>query len=68
MRNAAAVVNEGRVVKGLWAVEAAETEATLLLGKGKQQGRNRRFEVNEVRICGVCHKRLGASVVNVFPE
>jgi hypothetical protein len=63
-------VNEGRVVAGLRRVEAAETEAKLLLGDGTggQQGRNRRFEVSEVRVCGICHKRLGGSVISVFPE
>jgi len=80
MRRAVGAVNEGRVVRGLRGVEAAETEARLLLGDEatgfgggmvegrRQQGRNRRFEVSEMRVCGVCHKRLGGSVVSVFPE
>jgi hypothetical protein len=71
IRAASGIVNEGRVVAGLRRVEAAETEAKLLLGDGlgsKSQGRNRRFEVSEVRVCGVCHKRLGGSVISVFPE
>jgi Vam6/Vps39-like protein vacuolar protein sorting-associated protein 39 len=73
IRAASSIVNEGRVVAGLRRVEAAETEAKLLLGDGLgpgvgNQGRNRRFEVSEVRVCGVCHKRLGGSVISVFPE
>ncbi len=46
-------------------------QAKLLLGDGLpggQGGRNRRVVVGEERICGVCHKRLGGSVVSVLPE
>ncbi|OAA55910.1 vacuolar morphogenesis protein [Niveomyces insectorum RCEF 264] len=31
-------------------------------------GRNRRVVVSEERVCGVCHKRLGGSVVAVLPD
>lgn len=30
-------------------------------------GRNRRVVIGEERVCGVCHKRLGGSVVAVLP-
>lgn len=46
-------------------------QATLLLGDGipgRNGGRNRRVVVSDERVCGVCHKRLGGSVVAVQPD
>ena len=45
-------------------------QAALLLGDGLSGpgGRNRRVVVQEERVCGVCHKRLGGSVVAVLPD
>ena len=31
-------------------------------------GRSRHVVVSEERVCGVCHKRLGRSVVSVLPD
>jgi Vam6/Vps39-like protein vacuolar protein sorting-associated protein 39 len=42
-----------------------------LLGNGipgEAGGRNRRVVVSEDRVCGVCHKRLGGSVIAVLPD
>jgi Vam6/Vps39-like protein vacuolar protein sorting-associated protein 39 len=47
------------------------SSAALLLGDGvpgAKGGRNRRVLVQEERVCGVCHKRLGGSVVAVLPD
>lgn len=49
----------------------AEERLALGLGLGlgdMEKGRNRCVTVNEERVCGVCHKRLGGSVISVFPE
>jgi hypothetical protein len=46
-------------------------QAALLLGDGLPGGaggRNRRVVVQDERVCGVCHKRLGGSVVAVLPD
>lgn len=58
-------MNESRVVTGLRKTEVVSAQAELLLGEG---GRNRRVLVQEERVCGVCHKRLGGSVVAVLPD
>lgn len=43
-----------------------------ILGEGelgrRNPGRNRNVTVSEERLCGVCLKRLGSSVISVFPE
>jgi hypothetical protein len=46
-------------------------QAALLLGDesaGTSGGRNRRVVVTDERVCGVCHKRFGRSVVAVLPD
>jgi hypothetical protein len=58
-------VNESRIVTGLRKTEVVSAQAELLLGEA---GRNRRVVVQEDRVCGVCHKRLGGSVVAVLPD
>ncbi|KAH6688284.1 vacuolar sorting protein 39 domain 1 [Plectosphaerella plurivora] len=71
IRSANSVVNESRIVAGLRATEYISSQALLLLGDGVpggQGGRNRRVAVTEERLCGVCHKRLGGSVVSVLPD
>ncbi|KAJ9133564.1 Vam6/Vps39-like protein [Pleurostoma richardsiae] len=71
MRSANSVVNESRVVSGLRKTELVASQALLLLGDGVpggQGGRNRRVVVSDERVCGVCHKRLGGSVVAVLPD
>ncbi|KAK7978754.1 hypothetical protein PG988_006244 [Apiospora saccharicola] len=71
---------ESRIVEGLRKTMLVDTQATLLLGEGNVpggsggssisggSGRNRRVVVGEERVCGVCHKRLGNSVVAVLPD
>ncbi|KAH8811557.1 vacuolar morphogenesis protein-like protein AvaB [Xylogone sp. PMI_703] len=71
IRAANSIVNETRVAAGLRRSEALTTQANLLLGEGLASGasgRNRRVVVGEERVCGVCHKRLGGSVVAVLPD
>lgn len=71
MRAANSVVSESRVVEGLRKTQLVNTQALLLLGDGLpggQHGRSRRVVVPEERVCGVCHKRLGNSVVAVLPD
>ncbi|KAI1078598.1 AvaB protein [Whalleya microplaca] len=71
IRAANSVVNETRVVEGLRKTQLVNTQALLLLGDGVpggQGGRNRRVVIGEERVCGVCHKRIGNSVVAVLPD
>jgi hypothetical protein len=65
IRAANSIVNESRVVTGLRKTEVVNAQAELLLG---ERGRGRRVLVQEERVCGVCHKRLGGSVVAVLPD
>ncbi|KMU77873.1 AvaB protein [Coccidioides immitis RMSCC 3703] len=65
------VVNESRIVAALRKVQSINSEADLLIGDGLlggNRGRNRFVTVTEERMCGVCHKRLGGSVISVFPD
>ncbi|PSR85628.1 SPX domain-domain-containing protein [Coniella lustricola] len=71
IRAANSAVNESRVVAGLRETEFVASQALLLLGDGVpggQGGRNRRVVVHDERVCGVCHKRLGGSVIAVLPD
>ncbi|OLN86164.1 Vacuolar morphogenesis protein 6 [Colletotrichum chlorophyti] len=71
IRSANSVVNESRIVARLRDTELVSTQALLLIGDGipgGQGGRNRRVVITEERLCGVCHKRLGGSVVSVLPD
>ncbi|KUJ13149.1 uncharacterized protein LY89DRAFT_591238 [Mollisia scopiformis] len=71
IRAANSIVNETRVVAGLRKSEVVSSQAALLLGDGApggQAGRNRRVVVSDERVCGVCHKRLGGSVIAVLPD
>ncbi|CAK7230354.1 Vacuolar morphoproteinsis protein 6 [Sporothrix curviconia] len=74
MRAANSVVNESRIEKGLRQTAVLAAQANLLLGHGDGTGsgvpggRNRRVTISEERACGVCHKRLGGSVVAVLPD
>ena len=71
IRAANSIVNESRVVTGLRKTEVVKAQAMLLLGDGipgEAGGRNRRVVVGEDRVCGVCHKRLGGSVIAVLPD
>ncbi|GAP92820.2 putative vacuolar sorting protein 39 domain 1 [Rosellinia necatrix] len=72
IRAANSVVSETRIVEGLRKTRLVNTQALLLLGDGiagsGQGGRSRRVVIAEERVCGVCHKRLGNSVVAVLPD
>jgi hypothetical protein len=71
IRAANSIVNEARVVSGLRKSEVVSAQAALLLGDGTPSGRggrNRRVVVSDERVCGVCHKRLGGSVIAVLPD
>jgi hypothetical protein len=71
IRAANSIVNESKVVSGLRKSEVVSAQAALLLGDGTPDGnggRNRRVIVSEERVCGVCHKRLGGSVIAVLPN
>ncbi|KAI0412348.1 SPX domain-containing protein [Xylaria grammica] len=73
IRAANSVVSETRIVEALRRTQLVNTQAVLLFGDGipgssAQGGRNRRVVIPEERVCGVCHKRLGNSVVAVLPD
>ncbi len=80
LRVGTSTVSEGRVLRGLCATEHERTRAALMLGdalqgrSGSSSGsssdacRNRHVVISEERVCRVCHKRLGRSVISVFPE
>ncbi|EPE30444.1 hypothetical protein GLAREA_03411 [Glarea lozoyensis ATCC 20868] len=71
IRSVNSVVNEVRIVAGLRKTEVVSAQASLLLGDGKpggKGGRNRGVYVEKDRVCGVCHKRLGRSVIAVLPD
>ncbi|KAI0145280.1 AvaB protein [Xylariaceae sp. FL1272] len=71
IRAANSVVSESRIVEALRKTQLVNTQSLLLLGDGVpggQGGRNRRVVIGEERVCGVCHKRLGNSVVAVLPD
>lgn len=69
IRNANSIMNDSMVTSGLRKVEAVRIQAALLLGEGtKTGGRGRKVRIDEDRVCGVCYKRLGGSVISVFPE
>ncbi|RMZ82110.1 hypothetical protein DV737_g2211, partial [Chaetothyriales sp. CBS 132003] len=69
MRNANTMMNGSKIVAGLRKVDAVRTQAALLLGDGSANGgRSRQVRIDEERVCGVCHKRLGGSVISVFPD
>jgi hypothetical protein len=71
MRSANSAVNETRVLAGLRKTSLLASQSLLFLGDGipvGQGGRNRRVVISEERVCGVCHKRIGGSVVAVLPD
>jgi Vam6/Vps39-like protein vacuolar protein sorting-associated protein 39 len=71
IREVNSVMREARIVVGLRKVEAVRMQAGLLLGEGipgANGGRGRRVRIDDERVCGVCYKRLGGSVISVFPE
>lgn len=65
IRNAETITRESQVVSGLRKVEAVRAQVGLQLG---EKGRRRGVRVDDERVCPVCHKRLGGSVISVFPD
>ena len=64
-------MHENRIAAGLRNVLAVNEEASLRLGDGLphgNSGRNRHVLITEDRVCGVCFKRFGGSVIKVLPE
>jgi len=69
VRHANSITNDSKVIAGLRKVDAMRVQAALLLGDGVPSGgRQRKVRIHEDRVCGVCYKRLGGSVISVFPE
>ncbi len=68
IRNANTIMNESRIVAGLRKVDAVRVQSDLLLGSDIGGGRSRQVRIDDERVCGVCHKRLGGSVISVFPD
>jgi 6-phosphofructo-2-kinase/fructose-2,6-biphosphatase 2 len=70
MRVANTILNESRITANLLKVQNIKTRAQLLVGEGTdgKSSRSRHVTVTEERVCGVCYKRIGGSVINVFPE
>ncbi|EXJ85356.1 6-phosphofructo-2-kinase/fructose-2,6-bisphosphatase [Capronia coronata CBS 617.96] len=69
IRNANSTMNDSMVTAALRKVEAVRVQAALLLGDGAPTGgRGRKVRIDEDRVCGVCYKRLGGSVISVFPD
>ena len=71
IRSANTKVNESRIVAGLRNALAFNEEAKLRLGDGLPEGnagRNRHVLVTDDRVCGICYKRFGRSVLKVLPE
>ncbi|KAI5296988.1 Vacuolar morphogenesis protein 6, partial [Ascosphaera atra] len=79
MRASTSILNRSKIERGLRLVQNTAVTKELLLGDGavpvagekkprRSLGRSRSVVVNEERLCGMCHKRLGASVISVFPE
>ena len=70
MRAANSRFSETRITASLQKVQNIKMQAQLLVGEGidSKSSRSRHVTVTEERICGICHKRLGGSVINVFPE
>ncbi|PYI27410.1 hypothetical protein BP00DRAFT_21345 [Aspergillus indologenus CBS 114.80] len=70
MRAANSILNESRIVASLQKAENIKTQAQLLVGEGTdpKRSRSRHVTITEERVCGICHKRIGGSVINVYPE
>ncbi|KAL2867181.1 putative vacuolar morphogenesis protein AvaB [Aspergillus lucknowensis] len=70
MRAANTILNESRIAASLLKVQEIKTRAQLLVGEGTdgKSSRSRHVTVTEERVCSICHKRIGGSVINVFPD
>ncbi len=71
LRAGTSTMNEGRILRGLCSTEHERLRAALIIGDdlhASRATRNRSVVISEERVCRVCHKRLGRSVISVFPE
>ena len=71
IRSANTIVHEARIVNGLMKTTDDNLEAMLRLGDGltaSKGGRSRKVIISEDRLCGVCHKRFGASAIKILPK
>ncbi|PKY04983.1 hypothetical protein P168DRAFT_289819 [Aspergillus campestris IBT 28561] len=70
MRAATSFLSETRVVANLQKAQNVKTQAQLLVGEGSgvKASRSRHVTITEERVCGICHRRIGGSVIDVFPE
>ncbi|OKL61860.1 hypothetical protein UA08_03048 [Talaromyces atroroseus] len=71
IRAASSIMNEARVVANLQKAQNIKMQAQLLVGEGladDNKARSRHVTITEERACGICYKRLGGSVISVFPD
>ena len=70
MRAATSFLSETRVVANLQKAQNVKAQAQLLVGEGSgvKSSRSRHVTITEERVCGICHRRIGGSVIDVFPE
>lgn len=70
MRSANSMFRQSRIAANLQMTENIKRQAQLLVGEGTdgKSSRSRHVTITEERNCGICFKRLGGSVINVFPE
>lgn len=69
IRASRAALNHERVLAGLLKVEDTRVNAKLCVGDERGfMGRSRHVTIGDERVCGVCHKRLGGSVICVTAE
>ena len=70
LRKVEAVRVQARLLLGMG--EDGDPGATLRYGEGVSEaankGRRRKVVIDEERVCRVCHKRLGGSVISAFPD
>jgi len=62
MRHAASAIREEDIRSKLEAARFVQVEERLANAK------QRSFVVTDLKMCPVCHKRLGQSVISIFPE
>ncbi|KAL8728469.1 MAG: hypothetical protein Q9166_005367 [cf. Caloplaca sp. 2 TL-2023] len=71
IRSANTTVNESRVASALRSSLVFSEESKLRFGDGVlggNGGRNRHVLIMEDRVCGICYKRFGGSVIKVLPK
>ncbi|KAI9930200.1 Vacuolar morphogenesis protein 6 [Aspergillus wentii] len=70
MRSANSMFRQSRIAANLQMAENIKRQAQLLVGEGTdgKSSRSKHVTITEERNCGICFKRLGGSVINVFPD